>query len=61
MPGPICYTEEELYNVLLNMKGSFKCYDKKIKEFNQKYNYLNDGFATKRFVENLINGKYDIK
>lgn len=61
MPGPICYTEEELYNILLNMKSSFRGYDKKIKEFNQKYNYLNDGYATKRFVDNLINGKYDIK
>ena len=61
MPGPICYTEEELYNIFLNMEDSFKDYDKKIKKFNQKYNYLNDGHATKRFVNNLISGKYDIK
>lgn len=61
MPGPICYTEKELYDTLNNLKGAFRTYDKKLITFNKKFNYLNDGQATKRFVEKLINGEFEIK
>lgn len=61
MPGPICYTEKELYNTLNNLKDTFKTYDKKLAVFNKKFNYLNDGQSTKRFVEKLINGEFDVK
>ncbi len=61
MPGPICYTEKELYNTLKNLDTSFTGYEKKLKKFNKKFNYLNDGQATKRFVENLNCGNFDIK
>ena len=61
MPGPICYTEKELYNTLKNLENSFKGYEKKLQVFNKKFNYLNDGNATKRFVEYLISGKFNIK
>ena len=61
MPGPICYTEKELYNTLKNLDTSFNGYEKKLKKFNKKFNYLNDGQATKRFVENLNCGNFDIK
>jgi len=58
MPGPICYNEEDLYNIIKNEEKSFKNYDKKIKSFNEKFNYMNDGNATKRFVDMLINGDF---
>ena len=57
----ICYTEKELYNTLKNLDTSFNGYEKKLKKFNKKFNYLNDGQATKRFVENLNCGNFDIK
>lgn len=59
MPGPICYNQKELRNVLENQEKYFKDYNKKISEFNKKYNYMNDGNATKRFVEHLVNKKFE--
>ncbi len=59
MPGPICHTEKELYDVLKNEKESFKNYPNRLKKFNKEFNYLNDGKATQRFVENLINKEFD--
>lgn len=59
MPGPICYTEDELYNVLINQKVTFKNYNEKLIKFNEEFNYMNDGKATKRFVDKLINKEFD--
>lgn len=59
MPGPICYDEKELYNVLNNMPSFFEDYEEKLLEFNNKFNYLNDGTATKRFVDNLIDKRFE--
>ncbi len=58
MPGPICHTEEELYEVFKNEDNFFKDYSKKLKIFNEEFNYLNDGESTKRFVEKLLNGDF---
>ncbi len=58
MPGPICYDESKLYDIINNESDYFKDYSKRIGEFNKHYNYLNDGGATKRFVEYLNDEKF---
>lgn len=60
LPGAICYNENELYEALLDIEKTHKDYCNKQKKFNSKYNYLADGNASKRFVEKLKNGEYDI-
>ena len=52
LPGEITKTEKELIKAIENTKDFV--YDKKYEEFNQKYNYLDDGNATKRVVEECI-------
>ena len=54
LPGPVCYTKEDLFNVLNDMDNVYKKYEIKHKEFNNRFNYLADGNASKRFVEKLI-------
>lgn len=55
LPGNIVKTEEELIKEIKNVSSNFK-YDDKYIKFNNKYNYLDDGKASKRVVE-LIIGK----
>jgi len=56
LPGNIIKTEKELINEIKNISSNFK-YDEKYKKFNDKYNYLDDGNASKRVVEIIINRK----
>lgn len=58
LPGPLCYTEEELLNVLENIDVNQTKYNKKINSFNKKYNYLSDGQASKRFIDKLTSGYF---
>lgn len=53
LPGNIVKTEKELINEIENAKVNFK-YNDKYTEFNNKYNYLDDGEASKRVVEDII-------
>ena len=55
LPGPICYTEEELFNTIKNIEEIITKYKTKIKKFDEKYNYLSDGKSSERFVNKLIN------
>lgn len=52
LPGEITKTEEELIKAIENTKDFV--YDKKYEEFNKKYNYLDDGQASKRVVEIIM-------
>ncbi len=52
LPGPILKTEDELINNIKNTTIDF--YDDKYKTFNQKFNYLDDGKASKRVVEKIF-------
>lgn len=52
LPGKITKTEEELIKAIRET-SDFK-YDEKYKMFNEKYNYLDDGQAAKRVVEECI-------
>ena len=52
LPGPIIKTDDELIDEIIKTK-EFK-YDEKYKIFNEKFNYLDDGKASKRVVEKVI-------
>lgn len=53
LPGNIVKTEKELVNEIKNVSLEFK-YDDKYKKFNDKYNYLDDGKASKRVVDHIL-------
>lgn len=54
LPGEIIKTEEELIKEIKNLESNFK-YDDRYKKFNNKYNYLDDGQASQRVVDFIIN------
>lgn len=53
LPGNIVKTENELIEDIKNKTTNFK-YDEKYKKFSQKYNYLDDGNASRRVVERIL-------
>ena len=53
LPGKIVKTQEEVESEILKLEHEFR-FDEKYKRFNEKYNYLDDGNASKRVVEKLI-------
>jgi len=53
LPGPIIEEEKDLVNEIINLSKKFK-YDKKYQDFNNKYNYLDDGMASQRVVDAII-------
>ena len=53
LPGKIVKTQDELEVEIEKIDRDFK-YDEKYKKFNEKYNYLDDGNASKRVVEKII-------
>lgn len=59
LPGEVCYTEDELVDVLSNIEEVTKKYQTKLKQFNSKYNYLADGNASKRFTDKLLNNEFN--
>ena len=56
LPGRIAITQEELEQEIERIDKEFK-YDEKYKRFNEKYNYLDDGKASERVVEKIIDSK----
>ena len=53
LPGKIVRTDDELIDEIERVTKEFK-YDEKYKKFNEKFNYLDDGKASKRVVEAII-------
>jgi CDP-glycerol glycerophosphotransferase len=53
LPGPIVEDEDTLLDKILNVDTWFS-YDEKYQKFNKKYNALNDGKASARFVERIF-------
>ena len=53
LPGEVVKTEKELIKAIENEKNNF-VYAEKYKEFNNKFNYLDDGQASKRVVNKII-------
>lgn len=59
LPGPVAYSESELESILINLDKSINKYTKVLPEFNRKYSTLNDGNASKRITEELLNGGFE--
>ncbi len=53
LPGPIVEKEKDLVEEIVSLSKKFK-YDQKYLDFNNKYNYLDDGQASKRVIESII-------
>jgi CDP-glycerol glycerophosphotransferase len=58
LPGPIVYNEKDLVNTIDNLDNIMNKYRGKVKKFNKKYNSLNDGHVSERFVNKLKNGEF---
>ncbi|MCC8072730.1 MAG: CDP-glycerol glycerophosphotransferase family protein [Clostridiales bacterium] len=54
LPGPIVKTADELINAVKNADNDKNNYSQKYERFNKKFNYLDDGNASKRVVETII-------
>ena len=54
LPGPITKNEEELEEAIKNIDEISKKYKEKYEKFNKKFNYLDDGKATKRVINKRI-------
>ena len=53
LPGKIVKTDDDLIDEIIRVTKEFT-YDEKYKKFNDKFNYLDDGEASKRVVEEVI-------
>ena len=53
LPGNIIEKEEELVKEIKSLSSKFE-YNEKYKKFNEKFNYLDDGKASKRIIEKVI-------
>ncbi len=56
LPGRITRTDNELIEEIQRISKEFT-YDEKYKKFNEKYNYLEDGQASKRVINTIIGRK----
>lgn len=54
MPGPLCHTEEELLDSVMNIDEIEINYQDKYKKFNEKFNYLDNGNCSKLVVEKVF-------
>lgn len=54
LPGPIARTQKKLQKEIDGIESYEKRYLKKYEKFNKKYNYLNDGKSSKRFIKEII-------
>lgn len=53
-PGPLLYTNNELIDAIININEISKEYERKVKQFYDKYCYINDGNASGRIIEKFI-------
>lgn len=53
LPGKIIEKDDEIIEEIKNMLKKFE-YNEKYKKFNEKFNYLDDGQASKRVVDKII-------
>lgn len=54
LPGPIAKNQDELEMYLENIEEEYNKNKDKYKKFNEKYNYLDDGDASKRVIEEIF-------
>ena len=53
LPGKIVKTEDDLIEEIKRVSNNFE-YDKKYQDFNNKFNYLDDAYSSKRVLEKVI-------
>ena len=53
LPGKIIKTDTDLIDEIKRVTNEFS-YDEKYKKFNEKFNYLDDGNASRRVIETII-------
>lgn len=53
LPGPIIEKEDDLIPAIRKLDREFK-YDEKYQRFNERFNYLNDGHASQRLIEEIM-------
>lgn len=53
LPGPIIEKEDDLIPAIRKLDREFK-YDEKYQHFNERFNYLNDGHASQRLIEEIM-------
>lgn len=58
LPGPIVYSEDQLYKIIKEEVMYDKKYKEKLDRFNKKFNELNDGKVSERFYLALESGKF---
>ena len=56
LPGPIVEKEEELITAIQTLDKEFT-YDEKYQKFNERFNSLNDGHASQRLIERVLQEK----
>lgn len=56
MPAPIVYNEKDLLKTLLNIENIYNAYKDKLNNFNNKYNYLNNGHVCEKFIQKIKEG-----
>lgn len=54
LPGDIVKEEKDIVDILKNIEKYNKKHSTKYSKFNKKYNYLDDGKATQRILEEII-------
>lgn len=54
LPGDIVKTEDELIDSILKVRDGGFVYDEKYEAFNRKFNYLDDGNASKRAIDAIF-------
>jgi len=59
LPGPVVYTEDDLYETLEDIDEIALKYKEKMNKFNKKYNYYNDGNVCKRTIDIIRNGGFN--
>jgi CDP-glycerol glycerophosphotransferase len=53
VPGPIAYNQEELHEAIAICETEYDQFRDKYREFNQRYNHLDDGRASSRVVSHI--------
>lgn len=54
LPGPIVKTQKELEEAILDIDNLFEKNQKKYDKLNEKYNYLDDGNASRRVIGKIF-------
>lgn len=60
LPGPICYTVNDLLNSIINIEKTEKEYQEPYSEFKEQFVYLDNGNVTQNYVNYIFNKKKEV-